>query len=65
MNLEQMQAELEQQNEALGAAMKQLQNLGDVQIQLPEAVLRELDDACTVRATAGSLDLSHLTGVRA
>ncbi len=65
MNLEQMQAELEQQNEKLGAAMKQLEDMGDVQVHLPDALLRELDDACTVRATAGALDLNHLTGVRA
>jgi hypothetical protein len=65
MNLDRIHAELEQQNQALETAMKQLQNLGDVQIQLPEAVLRELDEACTVHATAGTLDLNHLTGVRA
>lgn len=63
MTFDEIQAELARQDEALAAAMNELSNLGDVQIHLPEAVLREIDDACT--AHVSSLNPNYLTGLRA
>ena len=65
MNLDDLQAELARQDEALATAMNELKDLGDVQIQLPAAVLSEIDETCTVHASAGSLNPNYLTGVRA
>ena len=62
MNLEDLKAELAQQNEALATAMNELTNLGDVQIQLPAETLRGVDDACAVHVTS---DLRNLNGLRA
>jgi len=44
------QQELERQHEQLEAAMKALSEMGDVQLALPEELLRSIDEACAVRA---------------
>lgn len=50
-NLEDLQAELARQNAALETANTTLAELGDVQIQIPEELLTQLDDACTPQAS--------------
>ncbi|CAN5677645.1 hypothetical protein BH09MYX1_BH09MYX1_61120 [soil metagenome] len=65
MNLDDIQAELARQDQALATAMNDLNQLGDVQIQMPAETLRDLDDACTVRTTSSSLDPNYLNSLRA
>lgn len=64
MNLQEIQAELGRQDEALATAMKTLESFGDVQFQIPAEALRELEDACTVHTSTCSLT-PYLNGVRA
>lgn len=63
MTLDEIHAELARQDEALATAMNEIRNLGDVQIQMPEAVLREIDEACTVHASP--LNPNYVNGLRA
>ena len=63
MTLDELHAELARQDEALATAMNELRNLGDVQIQMPEAVLREIDETCTVHVSSPTPN--YLTGLRA
>lgn len=47
MNLEDLKAELARQDTALEDAKTAVAQLGDVQLQIPEELLAQLDDACT------------------
>lgn len=44
--------ELDRQNTQFEAAMKALEQLGNVGIAIPEETLRAIDEACEVRAVA-------------
>ena len=61
MNLEDLQAELARQDAALETAHTALAAMGDVQIQIPEELLTQLDDACTPQTSV----TTHHPGLRA
>jgi len=54
-----LQAELDQQNEALEAAAKQMAAMGDVELGIPREVLEQVDEACRVRVS-GAVNLVAL-----
>jgi hypothetical protein len=49
MDARNFQEELERQNAQFEAAMKALEQLGNVGIAIPEEILRSIDEACEVR----------------
>jgi hypothetical protein len=50
MDARSFREELERQNKQFEAAMKTLEQLGDVGISIPEETLRAIDEACAPRA---------------
>ena len=50
MDARNFREELERQNKQFESAMKELEELGNVGISIPEETLRAIDDACTVHA---------------
>ena len=61
--LAELQAELARQDEALATAMRAVEELGDVDIRIAAEALREIEDACTPRASVISQPL--YVGIRA
>jgi len=49
MDARNFREELDRQNQQFEAAMKSLEQLGNVGISIPEETLRAIDDACAVR----------------
>jgi hypothetical protein len=54
-----LQAELDQQNEALEAAAEHMAAMGDVELEVPREVLEQVDEACRVRVS-GAVNLVAL-----
>jgi hypothetical protein len=49
--LDELKAALESQDAALSNAKRQLADMGDVQFHIPQELLQQLDDACTVHTS--------------
>lgn len=64
MDTRPFQEELERQNKQFEDAMKQLEELGDVGVSVPEETLRAIDAACEVRACVGTHTAQTTFGIR-
>lgn len=49
--IEELAAEMREQDEALKSAKEQLAAMGEVQFQMPKELLEQLDDTCAVHAS--------------
>jgi hypothetical protein len=63
MDARSFREELERQNAQFEAAMKTLESLGNVGIDIPDETLRAIDEACTPRVS--SQPIQFINGVRA
>ena len=64
MDARKFREELERQNKQFEAAMKALEQLGNVGISIPEETLRAIDEACEVRVPATANVNAYFPGVR-
>lgn len=64
MDARNFREELDRQNAQFEAAMKALEQLGNVGISIPEETLRAIDEACDPRAVVTTNNHPFFPGVR-
>ena len=65
MDARNFREELERQNKQFESAMKQLEELGNVGISIPEETLRAIDEACTFDCMPVAAAHATCPGIRA